>query len=148
MRLTVQTDFALRLLMYLAFNEGRLTKISEISECFDISNNHLMKVAHTLGRQGVIETMRGRAGGVRLARPAEEICLGEVVRSLESCGALVECFRPDKGACVAMPACRLKGILWEAAELFFAHLDKFSLADLTKGNHGLKALLASEQTRL
>ena len=89
MRLTVQTDYALRMLMHLACNAGALVTIHEIAERYGISKNHLMKVAHGLGRAGFVETIRGRGGGLRLARPAEEIPVGAVARQTEEGSALV-----------------------------------------------------------
>lgn len=143
MRLNTQTDFALRMLMFLATRDGRLATIADVAERYDISRNHLMKVAHLLGQGGFIETVRGRAGGLRLAKPTHHINLGAVIRHIESDAALVECFRPD-GGCLISPACRLKGILGQAKDAFFQTLDAYSLADLTRNNEALESLLAEE----
>jgi len=143
MRLNTQTDYALRLLMFLATREGRLSTIADVASRYDISKNHLMKVAHLLGQGGFIDTVRGRAGGLRLAKPTHRINLGAVVRHIESDAALVECYRPD-GACLIGPACRLKGVLGQAMDAFFQTLDAYSLADLTRNNEGLAALLGRE----
>ena len=94
MRITVHTDYALRLLMYLALKKDGLATIAEIAATYDISRNHLMKVAYKLGVAGYIESIRGRGGGLRLAKPVEAIILGEVVRKTEPDMALVECMRP------------------------------------------------------
>ena len=97
MRLTVQTDYALRMLMYLAIHADSLVTIHDVAERYGISKNHLMKVAHGLGRAGFIETLRGRSGGLRLAKPAEDIPLGAVARHFEQGSALVECFPAATG---------------------------------------------------
>ena len=144
MRLNVQTDYALRLLSHLAANDDRLVTIAEVAERYRISKNHLMKVAHMLGQHDLIETMRGRAGGLRLSKPARSIGVGEVVRSMENDFALVECMAPDEGDCLIRRACRLKGILQEAADAFLAVLDQYTLDDLVRRNKPLQALLASE----
>jgi len=144
MRLNVQSDYALRLLMDLAVNRDRLMTIADVAERFGISKNHLMKVANTLGRNGAIETVRGRAGGLRLGRPASEITVGEVVRCMEGDFAIVECFQGGKGQCLITPACRLKGVLHEAMEAFLAVLDRYTIEDLVKRNPALAALLDME----
>jgi len=100
-----------------------------------------MKVAHQLGKAGFIETIRGRSGGLRLARAGSDISLGEVIRHMEQSSVLVDCFPGGKGGCLVTPACQLKNILFEAQEAFFAVLDRFSLADLVGGNEALVALL-------
>ena len=103
MRLTVYTDYSLRLLMYLALKDDGLATIAEVAKGYDISKTHLMKVAHQLGVAGYVTTVRGRQGGLRLAKPLDAIGLGEVVRHTEPDMALVPCFRPD-GGCVPDPA--------------------------------------------
>ena len=144
MRLNVQTDFALRLLACLAANEGAHLTVSAVAERFNISQNHLTKVAHLLGRLGMIETLRGRNGGLRLASPAAEICLGDVVRGMENDFALAECLAGQSGQCHIEPACRLKGILRDAMNAFMAVLDQYTLKDLVAGNSELKLLLVQE----
>ena len=107
MRLTVYTDYALRLLMYLAVKDhgdGGLATISEVAERYGISRNHLMKVAYQLGAAGYIETVRGRGGGLRLAMAASEIGLGDIVRQTEPDMALVPCFNPVDAPCTIRPA--------------------------------------------
>src|SRR5215211_1676089 len=108
MRLTAFTDFALRTLMRLAGEPTRSFATNEIAAEFGISRNHLAKVVRDLADSGFISTQRGAGGGFTLARPAQSITLGEVVRALEARQALVECFRGDGGACVLTPRCRLK----------------------------------------
>lgn len=143
MRLNVQTDYALRLLMHLAVNNGALVTIAEIAKRYRISRNHLMKVAYILGREGFIETVRGRSGGLRLARPAQDICVGAVVRRMEGDFALVECFQDGKSECLITPACKLKGVMHEAMATFLAVLDQYTIHNLTMRNPDLKILLGS-----
>jgi Rrf2 family nitric oxide-sensitive transcriptional repressor len=129
MRLTMMTDYALRLLMYVAHNPDRLCTIAEIAEAYDISEAHLMKITHQLGQAGFVETVRGKGGGMRLARSAGEINIGAVVRAIESDFVLVECFGSGN-RCALTSYCRLAGVLGGALESFLAHLDHHSLADL------------------
>ena len=141
MRLTVYTDYALRLLMYVALKENGLATIAEVAERYDISRNHLMKVAHQLGIAGYLETVRGRSGGLRLARPAADINLGDVVRHTEQDMALVPCMRPVDAACAIRPSCLLRRALGRATAAFMDVLDEFSLGDLVKPRHALRDLL-------
>ncbi len=129
MRLTSFTDYGLRALMRLASDPGRLFTTEEIAREFSISRNHLTKVVRKLALAGVIATQKGARGGFRLARPAGEITLGEIVRRLESHQALVECFRADGGACVLTPGCRFKARLGAAREAFLRELDRSTLAE-------------------
>jgi Rrf2 family transcriptional regulator, nitric oxide-sensitive transcriptional repressor len=140
-RLTVYTDYALRVLMYLALKEDRLATIAEIAESYDISRNHLMKVAHQLGVAGYVETVRGRNGGLRLARPIAAIRLGEVVRYTEPDMALVSCFEPLDGACALQPTCVLKGAMNRARDAFLDVLDSYTLSDLIEPRSRLSGLL-------
>ena len=144
MRLNLQTDYALRLLMHLAVNGETLSTIADVAERYDISKNHLMKVAHVLGREGVIETVRGRAGGLRLAQPADEINVGAIVRLMEADLAIVECFQGGAGECLITPACRLKGVFREALEAFLSVLDQYTIDELTRRNNKLRLLLQTE----
>ncbi|WP_374261641.1 Rrf2 family transcriptional regulator [Zoogloea sp.] len=129
MHITHHTDYALRVLIFLAANAHRLATIQEISERFEVSRTHLMKVVNQLIRNGFVEGLRGKGGGLRLAQPARSIFLGEVVRKMESDLALVECFTTDSG-CLLTGSCRLKGALAGALEAFLASLDRVSLADM------------------
>jgi Rrf2 family nitric oxide-sensitive transcriptional repressor len=122
------------MLMYCAQHEGRLVTIQDVAAAYRISRNHLMKVAYELGCKGYLETVRGRGGGLKLARPADKIGLGDVVRAVEGDFALVECFDPATNQCPIIPACRLKGALGKALKAYFAVLDEYTLADLA-GNH-------------
>lgn len=144
MRLTVYTDYALRVLMYAALHPGRLTTISEISSAYGISRNHVMKVVYELGVAGYIETVRGQQGGIRLARPPQDIVLGEVIRRTEPETSLVPCLASEGGRCVISPACKLKRALQHATGAFFAVLDTYTLADLTENQGILKDFLQRE----
>lgn len=141
MRLTVFTDYGLRLLMYVALKtDGRAT-IQEVADAYGISKNHLMKVAYDLGRHGFLETVRGRGGGLRLARAPDKIGLGDAIRRMEEDFALVECFAPETNNCGITGPCRLKGVLREALDAYLAVLDRYTLADLTGHNSALSNLL-------
>lgn len=132
MRLTTMTDYALRLLMYVAQQPQRLCTISEVAQAYGISEAHLMKITHQLSLQGWIETVRGKGGGMRLAHAPHTIPLGAVVRSIEPDLALVECFATGS-QCTLTGQCRLAGVLEGALQGFMAHLDGFTLADLLPG---------------
>lgn len=142
MRLTVHTDYSLRLLMYLALKRDGLATIAEVAESYSISKAHLMKVAHRLGVGGFIETVRGRGGGLRLAKPAEAIGLGEIVRRCEPDMALVPCFKPIDNPCVIQSCCVLKTALGKASAAFTNVLDEYSLSDLVKPKTSLRAFLS------
>lgn len=144
MRLNLQSDYALRLLMQLAANDDALVTIREVANCYGISQNHLTKVAYTLGSKGFIKTVRGRSGGMRLARTADEISVGDVVREMENDLALVECFPGGAGGCRITGACKLKHVLGEALHAFLEVLDRYTIADLTDRNPALRRLLEVE----
>jgi Rrf2 family nitric oxide-sensitive transcriptional repressor len=129
-QLTRYSDYTLRVLIYLALHPERLVTIEEIARSYDISKAHLVKVVHQLGLRGYVETVRGRRGGLRLARRAEEIRVGEVVRSTEENMDLVECFDPENSQCAIEPACGLRSVLHEALGAFLAVLDRYTIADL------------------
>lgn len=129
MRLTSFSDFALRLLMYAAAHEDRLITIEEASRVFKISRAHLMKITNTLTRTGFLKAVRGRSGGLTLAKPARKIRVGDVIRATEPDFALVECFAAGD-QCIITRSCRLRGILHEGLDAFNAVLDKYTLADL------------------
>ena len=125
MRLTRYTDFAIRIMLYLAAHEERLCSIGEIAESYGISQNHLMKVASDLAGSGYVQSLRGRGGGLRLARPASEINIGEMVRHTEGQVDLVGC-----GSCALAPACGMVCAFKNAVEAFFATLETYSLANI------------------
>ncbi|MCG3203182.1 MAG: HTH-type transcriptional repressor NsrR [Gammaproteobacteria bacterium] len=129
MRLTVMTDYALRLLMYVGQRPGRLCTIAEVAHAYGISEAHLMKVTHQLGRAGFLETLRGKGGGIRLANDPAKISLGAVVRAIEPDFALVECFETCS-RCTLSGHCRLAGVVSGALGAFLAHLEAHTLADL------------------
>jgi Rrf2 family nitric oxide-sensitive transcriptional repressor len=148
MRLTVYTDFSLRTLMYIALHPDRLPTISEIAASYGISKSHLMKVAYELGLAGYIGTVRGKNGGLRLARRPEDIVLGEVVRRTEPDMQLVPCFDREDPGCVIAPACKLKRALHEARAAFFKVLDGYTLADLVENRDTLDGLLGQRPQRV
>ncbi|CAG1007695.1 HTH-type transcriptional repressor NsrR [Myxococcaceae bacterium] len=130
MRLTRHSDYALRVLMRLATAPDERATVDQIADAYGISRAHLVKIVHRLARQGYVETSRGRHGGIRLARSASRIGLGDVIRDTEEIFALAECFAPDGEPCRIEAACGLRGVLDEAQEAFFEVLDRHTLADL------------------
>ncbi len=141
MRFTRYTDYALRVLMYLGRKGEGLSTIKEIAARYGISENHLMKVVHQLGRDGYITTVRGRQGGMRLAAAPEDICIGAVVRSTEDDLRIVECFHDETNACPITGVCGLSGMIDEALAAFLAVLDQKSLADVLDRSRGLGKVL-------
>ena len=129
MRLTTLTDYALRLLMHVAQRPERLCTITEIAERYGISEPHLMKVTHRLALAGWLETVRGRGGGMRLAKPAHQISLGAVVRDMESDFEIVECFGSSR-KCALDGDCKLAAVISDALQSFLTHLDGLSLQDV------------------
>ena len=130
MRLAEYTDYTLRVLMYCAARPERLVTISELAEQHDLSRNHLTKIVTDLGRQGLLETTRGRGGGLRLGRDPARIRIGDVVRASETDFRLVECFDPQTNACALSPSCRLRLLFQDGLQAFFAQLDGATLADI------------------
>ncbi len=131
MKLTSFTDYSLRLLMYVAVNDDRLVSIKEVSEVFEISRNHLMKIVHELGKGGYLKTVRGKNGGFRLGKPANEINLGQLIRYTEEDMTVVECFNDENPNCNIINHCMLAGVLQMALSSFFEVLDGHHLNDLT-----------------
>jgi Rrf2 family nitric oxide-sensitive transcriptional repressor len=129
MRLTTMTDYALRLMMYVGQQGERLCTIAEIAGAYGISEAHLMKITHQLGRRGWLHTARGKNGGMRLARAPQDINLGELVRSIEPDFALAECFTTGN-ACTLTGHCRLTVVMRDALKGFMAELDRRTLADI------------------
>jgi Rrf2 family nitric oxide-sensitive transcriptional repressor len=139
MKLTRYTDYALRVLMHLAARPDRLASIGEMARTYRISQNHLMKVVHDLRKQGYLDSVRGRSGGVMLAIPAEKIRVGDIVRHTEGGFDLVDC-----ASCVIASACSLTGALHQALAAFMEVLDNYTLADLVRERQdGLRQLLAA-----
>lgn len=141
MRLTTFSDYTLRVLIYLALDQTKLATIPLIAAAYGISENHLMKVVHQLALAGVVETTRGKGGGIRLARPPEEIRVGQIVRAAESTAPIVECLGEEPSACCISPACRLSGILVRAFDALYNVLDEYTLADLVGNRRALKQVL-------
>jgi Rrf2 family nitric oxide-sensitive transcriptional repressor len=142
MRLTLYTDYALRVLMHAAIKDDALSTIPEIAASFEISRGHVMKVVNQLGQAGYLETIRGKGGGIRLARPAARINLGAVVRSMEKELGVVGCLQGLDGYCRLETACILRRALGEATDAFLATLDRYTLADLVRPRRALARLLA------
>ncbi len=147
MRLTTFSDYTLRVLMYLALDRTKLATIPEIAAAYDISQNHLMKVVHQLVRAGVIESVRGKGGGIRLARAPEAIRIGEVVRATEGEAPIVECLSDEPDACRIAGACKLTRVLVDAFDALFESLDRYTLADLTSHRKALASILVTRPTR-
>lgn len=133
MRLTQFSDYALRVLMYAAEHADRLVTITELATFHGISRSHLTKVVFHLASVGFVQSVRGRAGGIRLADPPQQISIGAVLRSTEEDFRLVECFDRTRDTCVLTPNCRLARGLHVALDAFFKTLDGMTLADLTSG---------------
>ncbi len=129
MQLTNFSDYALRVLMYAAAQGDRLITIKETADVYSISRAHLMKVANQLTRAGYLKAVRGRSGGLALAKRPNRIKLGDVLRATEPDFALAECFGTDN-RCLITPRCRLRGVLREALAAFVGTLDRYTLADL------------------
>lgn len=141
MHLSTFTDYTLRVLMYLAVAKDRLVTTSELAAAYGISQNHLTKVVHQLSRSGLVDSVRGKGGGIRLARQPDEIHLGGVIRASEGHAPIVQCFSAQKNACRIAPACRLNRILAQAFDGLFQALDAYTLADLTSNDQELAALM-------
>ncbi|MGG3915273.1 RrF2 family transcriptional regulator [Rossellomorea vietnamensis] len=131
MRLTLYTDYSLRVLIFLASKpKDELSNIKEIADAYSISKNHLMKVTYELGKMGMIETIRGRNGGIRLAQSPEDINIGKLVRATEEDFHLVECFDAENNSCIITPVCGLKHVLGKALNAYLSVLDEYTLSDL------------------
>lgn len=141
MRLTLHTDYALRMLLYLGLHPERRCTIEEVAASYGISRNHLMKVALTLTQHGFVESLRGRHGGLTLAQPPAAINIGAVVRATEDNFTLVECFDRASNSCGIAPVCQLKQPFAEAVKAFLAVLDGYSLADMLGRQATAKALI-------
>ena len=141
MKLTTFTDYSLRVLIYLAAEPGRRATIAEISRAFDISENHLTKVVHFLGKQGWIDTVRGKGGGIVLARPAHAIGVGAVVRDTEGAAMPAECFDVEKRDCAILKGCRLKHVLADAVRAFYEVLDRYTLEDISRNKDVLVTIV-------
>jgi Rrf2 family nitric oxide-sensitive transcriptional repressor len=141
MQLTQYTDFGLRTLIALAINPGEQLTVTGISQAYGISRHHLVKVVARLAELGYVETLRGKGGGVRLARAPGQIRIGAVVRDMEAELGVVECLEEGGGHCVIAPACRLKGLLRDATREFLDSLDRYTLADVLRQRPPVARLL-------
>lgn len=130
MRLTKFTDFSLRVMIYLALHPEGLATIADIAQEYEIPSTHLMKVVHRLAQCGYIVTVRGKGGGMRLARPPDQINVGDLVRDTEDNMDIAECFSVEHQNCPMLPACTLKSILMEARKSFLVTLDFYRLSDI------------------
>lgn len=139
MKLSLQTDYGLRVLMYLAGQNDRCT-ITDISEFFAISKDHLAKVVQSLARQGFVRSIRGVGGGLELARAPEEITIGEVVQGLEGNMHLLDCVAAGQQVCVIQPGCRLRKVLAEAERIQLEYLNGVRLADVVKTGRSLSSM--------
>ncbi|MCC4265683.1 nitric oxide-sensing transcriptional repressor NsrR [Oceanimonas baumannii] len=141
MKLTTYTDFGLRALMYLAtLPERELTSVARVSALYDVSRNHMVKVINQLAREGYIHALRGKNGGIRLAREPKDINIGKVIRLLENNLKGIDCGSP---ACHLVPACRLKNALAEAMEAFLQVMEGYTLADLTSNRSELMTIFST-----
>lgn len=147
MRLTQYTDFGLRLLMYLAGHPDETVTIGRVSAAFGISGNHLAVIAKRMVTDGLLVAKRGRNGGVRLAHEPAALSLGKLVLQLEHTANLVECFDPHGDRCPITSGCRLRTVLFEAREAFFAALDRYTLADVVHNRSQLVELLGTSTAR-
>ena len=129
MQLTIFTDYGLRTLMFLAAHRDRLCNVREVADHYGVSYNHLVKVVHRLAQLGYVESIKGKGGGIRLAKPPEKLKLGELVRALEPHMNIVECFSRETNTCRIAPICQLKHYLFDAQKSFLSSLDKRTLAD-------------------
>ena len=141
MKLTAFTDYSLRVLIYLASRPGHRATIAEISAAFQVSENHLTKVVHFLGKAGWLANVRGKGGGLALGDLPERIGVGAVVRQTEGQSVVAECFGEDGGKCCIAPVCHLRGVLGEAVDAFYAVLDGYTLADLVRNRKQLATIL-------
>ena len=141
MRLTTFTDYSLRVLMFVAAHPEGRTTIGEIATAYAISEHHLTKVVHFLGKVGYLENIRGRGGGLRLARTAQDINVGEVVKLTEGGDVPAECFEGGANACAITAECKLKFALAEAVDAFYATLRKYTLEDVVKNRKALARVL-------
>ncbi|MGR3635746.1 MAG: RrF2 family transcriptional regulator [Shimia sp.] len=144
MRITKRTNIAIRVLMFCAVNHGRLVTKHEIAQRCNASENHLAQVINQLAQMGVLHTQRGRNGGLELARPAAEIEIGDIFRTMEAPVPLAECFADVDNSCPLVDACRLRVALTEALDVFYARLDQVTLDTLVCGNDALATLLAPQ----
>ncbi len=141
MRLTKQTNYAIRMLMYCAANEGQLSRIPEIAKSYGVSELFLFKILQPLSKAGIVETVRGRNGGVKLGRPAKDITLFDVVRVTEDSFAMAECFENGAVDCPLVDSCGLNSVLSKALKAFFDVLAEYTIDDIVKARPQINFLL-------
>jgi len=141
MRLTNFSDYSIRVLLYLSVHNERLVNIKEIADSYQISKNHLMKVIYQLGKLGYIKTIRGRNGGIRLAKEPSEINIGQLVRKTEEDFNIVECFCIENNKCPITSICTVQGVLHQALHAFLEVLDAYTLQDISENKINLRHLL-------
>jgi len=146
MRLTRQTNYAIRILMYCAANQGRLSRIPEIAAAYSVSELFLFKILQPLVENGLVQTVRGRHGGVKLGRDAGDITLFDVVRVTEENFAMAECFESDASECPLIDSCSLNAALRQALNAFFEVLSSYSIASLVAARPNIQQLLGIEFT--
>jgi Rrf2 family nitric oxide-sensitive transcriptional repressor len=143
MRMTLHTDYALRMLIYLAIHDPEPSTVNDVAESYGISRNHLLKIVPKLRDMGLLTATRGRAGGIHLAVAPQEVNVGAVVRDLGDESPVLECMKADGGACVLSPICRLKGVVREALGAYLAVFDNYTLADLVMNREELAGMLGA-----
>ncbi len=141
MQLTQFSDYSLRTLIYLGLRPGEVVTIEEIATAYGISESHLTKIAHRLGKLQIVETVRGRGGGMCLRMSPADINIGKTVRLMETNMTIVECFDAEHNTCPIAPVCSLASVLGSALEAFLAVLDKYTLADVLENKRNLYPLL-------
>lgn len=141
MRLTRQTNYAIRMLMYCAANKNGLSRVPDIARSYGVSELFLFKILQPLVAHGLVTTVRGRNGGVKLAKPAADITLLEIVKTTEDNFAMAECFGNDDADCPLMSGCALNSALHEALDAFFGVLARYSIDDLITARADISALL-------
>jgi Rrf2 family transcriptional regulator, nitric oxide-sensitive transcriptional repressor len=140
MKLTAFTDYSLRVLIYLAAQPAERATIAQIAAAFRVSEHHLVKVVHFLGKQGWLANVRGKGGGLELGEAPDKIVIGQVVRATEGDAVVAECFG-ETSDCQIAPNCRLRGVLHEAVNAFHAVLDRYTLQDLVNNRQQLARML-------
>ena len=141
MKLSLFADYSCRVVMYLSYRTEELSQVKDIAEIYDISHDHLRKIVHNLGTHGILESTKGKSGGIKLAIPPKNIFVGDFLRLVEPSDEFVECMRKKENKCIIAQPCRLKIALNDALEQFYQHLNKYTFGDLLKNNTQLEELL-------
>lgn len=140
MKLTSQTSYAIRMLMY-CHSKGELATVKEVAKFYGLPERFLFKILLSLNAAGYMETLRGRNGGIRLARPADQIRLGDVIRDIEENFELAECFQAEGSDCPLVTSCGMNEALNRALAGFFDILNEYTIADLARNNHNINVLM-------